>query len=997
MFYLGNRFSYLFCSDKYVRFLLIGLCLVTNYNVCSQELSDNFYHRTFNAENGLPSSETYFVHQDKKGFIWICTDRGVVRYDGTRFKTFTIKDGLVSNIVFEIHEDSKGRIWFVSYSNKLCYFNGNKIVKYNYNHILSNYWKKTVAPQKHVFIDKHDNVYFGVNSLGTIIIDNKGKIKHYTNDEISIRIDKLEKNYFISSHSESDLGFFPKLRLHSNFGKLNSKKNTEQASILMTCTSSSSGVFLATNNRIYDVNSGQFLLENPSLISLYAVKNQLWVGTFNEGVKKYVYKNGKLKLVGHYFKGKSVSSIYCDNDGGWWFSTLNFGVLYCPNLAIQNFNTSNGLISNYITSLAGVNENVYAGMMLSRYQQLIPPFTAERKKSFRVNGIVSHSSTQLYFSGEKGVFQLKNDSKKFLLYDWWGEFFLDNETMITGNQTIFRVHSSGKLDPLYVSSKDKGKTPQNSVKAIGVDNNKQLWIGTINGLFWLNKQGSLQETPYSIYKVGVSDIACNSTQMVVSTQGNGLIIFKNPPTLTNVQAGGNQEYIINEKSGLISDHVVCIQFDKNNRLWVGTSRGVQVFNLPYKKGDKTLLFTTNQGLISREVTALHLTNRFAYIGTKNGISRIEFSEYRPKSVNPNRIHIHEFKVNGELQKSTKKSTLPSSTSSISLSFYVQDYSNSKRPKYAYRINSSAEWIKTNTPELSLLSLGAGNYSIEVKYQNEQLEWSPIKRLCSFEIEKPFYQSIYFILLCVLFGASLMYVLLQYRIRQISKQHHYETTINQLKQRALSAQMNPHFIFNALNSIQSFLVFEENEKAEKYLLKFSALIRQTLANSRDHFIRIETELETLRIYMELEHMRFKQQFDFKINTNLSPQFLQYYLPPMLIQPYIENAIIHGVSSMSEGGKIEVSITLLSENELAVVIEDNGQGRQAAWAKSPSKHTSFGTKITSERLNLFHKQGKPNSSYTVNIIDKIMDGKSEGTQVKLIIPLLKTYDSEENQRN
>jgi len=227
----------------------------------------------------------------------------------------------------------------------------------------------------------------------------------------------------------------------------------------------------------------------------------------------------------------------------------------------------------------------------------------------------------------------------------------------------------------------------------------------------------------------------------------------------------------------------------------------------------------------------------------------------------------------------------------------------------------------------------------------------------------------------------------FRIRavQISKQRKYKRQIEKLEQKALLAQMNPHFIFNSLNSIQSFLVYNENDLAEKYLQMLSQLIRMTLNNSRESEVTIRQEIDVLKKYIELEKMRFKDRFDFEFIISLTHIDLQRYIPPMLIQPFVENAIIHGFKGLDRAGKLEVNFKELVENRLVVVVRDNGIGYDSKDKNLlASDHKSYGMQITSERLSLYKEKYNTEFDFTVeNLIDE--NGTSTGTEIIILIPV------------
>jgi LytS/YehU family sensor histidine kinase len=216
---------------------------------------------------------------------------------------------------------------------------------------------------------------------------------------------------------------------------------------------------------------------------------------------------------------------------------------------------------------------------------------------------------------------------------------------------------------------------------------------------------------------------------------------------------------------------------------------------------------------------------------------------------------------------------------------------------------------------------------------------------------------------------------------------FENKIAETEMTALRAQMNPHFIFNCLNSIKLYTLENDSQTASEYLTKFSQLIRLVLENSRSEKVSLQKELETLRLYIDLEAMRFKNKVKYQIN--IAPHIDQQYIeiPPLLIQPYVENAIWHGLMHKAEGGNITIDISQPEEYLLHIEITDDGIGRAMAMehkSKSATRQKSFGLKMTSERLDAINHIY--NIKTEVQIIDlKDAAGNSNGTKVIIEIPL------------
>ena len=212
-------------------------------------------------------------------------------------------------------------------------------------------------------------------------------------------------------------------------------------------------------------------------------------------------------------------------------------------------------------------------------------------------------------------------------------------------------------------------------------------------------------------------------------------------------------------------------------------------------------------------------------------------------------------------------------------------------------------------------------------------------------------------------------------------------LSEITQANLRQQMNPHFIFNTLNSIQYYMYQHDKLATNNYLTKFSSLIRKILENSQLMFVSIKDELDVIQLYLELETLRFKDKFRYEINIDDEIDTLSYKVPTMLIQPYVENAICHGLMNKDENGLLKFEMSI-KESFILCVIEDNGVGREAALEikklKSTS-HQSLGIKITESRIDL------SNAVYGTDMKVVIVDLKDEnnqacGTRVELFLPIM-----------
>jgi sensor histidine kinase YesM len=216
----------------------------------------------------------------------------------------------------------------------------------------------------------------------------------------------------------------------------------------------------------------------------------------------------------------------------------------------------------------------------------------------------------------------------------------------------------------------------------------------------------------------------------------------------------------------------------------------------------------------------------------------------------------------------------------------------------------------------------------------------------------------------------IYSFYRFRIHQIQKESQLKSTFEkrlaEVKLEALRAQMNPHFLFNSLNSINYFILIKREEIASDYLTKFSQLLRHVLANSRNEWVNLNNEIQVLELYCTLESMRFKNKFEYQIHIDSSINTSIILIPPMLIQPFVENAIWHGLlNKENHDGKLDISFDRDGKN-LKITIKDNGIGREKARqlkSKSATKHKSFGLQITSERFELIKNNLSGNIEFSI----------------------------------
>ncbi len=534
-----------------------------------------------------------------------------------------------------------------------------------------------------------------------------------------------------------------------------------------------------------------------------------------------------------------------------------------------------------------------------------------------------------------------------------------------------------------------------------------VWIGTVNrGLFRYDIHADTfyhyqyySRNPHSLAGDVVKDITIDSMGYAwFSTDAGGLSRFDynaNPDSaFTNISMA----------DGLPTNYITGLETDRRGNIWMLSLNGIASLHTP----DFSIkLYGKQDGLPRTKFTHANISisrDNIVYVGTSKG-----YIYFRPDHITSNRsqpdLDIRDVLVfdksrlnhNADYQYVPLK--LKYKENYLTIQFSVINYTEPELNTVKYIMEGlDDDWqIRSGINQVSYTKIPPGNYTFRILAANNDGVWNPNERTLSILIRPPFWQRTWFYILIGAFVSSIIFAFLSYRFRQKLKQklliaekewlkNESEQQLTQLEMKALRAQMNPHFIFNCLNSINRFIVVNDNDSASEYLTKFSRLIRQVLDNSRGEKVSLLTEIETLKLYIEMEFLRFGNKFEYKIilNPGLEPE--KYVVQPMLIQPYVENAIWHGLMHRKEKGFLWLHFSRM-ENTLHVMIEDNGVGRAMAKKIKESQlitRKSHGMQVTAERMSLLSQQMKVPVQA---IVDDLFDNnhQSIGTKVSITLPL------------
>lgn len=953
-------------------------------------------YRTFSIKEGLPSSETYFVHQSRQGYIWFCTDRGVVKYDGFHMEVLTTRNGLPDNVIFWIYEDYKGRIWFISYNGLLSYYDTglHKVIKYKYNHLIAEYIGNNLYPHKTFCVDEKDNVYFSSGNNGILKIDPKGKSRTSTFrgepltfnlvngtylSTFDIQLTKLREDIFRATIRKNG-----KLDLRTHNGQA---YRTTMQNYLSELKIVNGVRVMRVQDCFYDVDHPGKTLYFPGTTGFFPVKNDLWITTVNGTHRlKDVSKNGLARAPRqHLLQGFRVSAVLKDREKGMWFSTLDKGIVYMPNSIVKNLSVFENSKEVDVTHIeVDANKDIFYSNHLGIFR-LRDHYSLVKSNHISRNVISRLGNVLLLPKIQRDVLVDLSDEKYWFVPNYYDSFNENDTSMLICASLVVRiVKRTRELDTLYdyFAYRKYSKNLHHFFETVCSSDKGEIFLGNTKGLFCLKKNGVLDNSmfPKAIRDNRVSCVRFSKQLgLVIGTRGEGIYIFKN----------GKIVHHITGANGLVSDQINKIQIDKSgNTCWVATNSGVSKLFFAGNKYVRIHNILNVNGLATNEVNYICLDEGIVYLATKKGISK--FPEDLGFLINPlkKQVSVKELNIDGNIiYPKTTYLEVASSSKMIHIELRSTNYKSLGSQKYKYRLSAADKWTYGNSGSIDFYDLTSGEYHLELSYLSDNGIWQKPYGILTLKKQPKFVETFWFYLFLVLSSFLLAFILFRIRAVQINRQRKYKRQIEKLEQKALLAQMNPHFIFNSLNSIQSFLVYNENDLAEKYLQMLSQLIRMTLNNSRESEVTIRQEIDVLTKYVALEKMRFKDRFDFEFIISLTHTELQQFIPPMLIQPFVENAIIHGFKGLDTAGKLEVNFKELVENRLVVVVTDNGMGYDSKDKEGlPSEHKSYGMQITSERLSLFKE--KYNTEFDF-VVEHLTDeaGKPKGTKIIILIPVFK----------
>ncbi len=663
-----------------------------------------------------------------------------------------------------------------------------------------------------------------------------------------------------------------------------------------------------------------------------------------------------------------LTAVYLDHEKHLWLTTEGDGIYMIYRSSFTNYGVENGLENTFVNDISQTPDGqIWAGTKDGFYQfRAHQWYKEELIESIEVSQFQQSENTGLYASTNAGIFKINDPLENCIPTETTTTSFIidlfGRINLLRGG--YFWVYQNCDTSAMKWIAEIENLS---SEYCLFKDHKDRFWVGTGQGVFiyddfkfrQLSKKNGL---PSNIINHIIQDENKNNW---LATE-KGLVQLKNDTIIR----------IYNTKDGLLSNQCRKLCIDPRGGIWIATPRG-----LHYLNNGNIIPYNEQTGLSTSDVNALFIDQKQQlWVATSNGIAAT-FLEDLPQKATPPQVELTQVLLNGEIIKSDQLKQLPYDAY-LQFSYESITFLNASQMIFEYRLNENEPWLRTNSRSLSFNNLQSGRYNFQIRAKKINSDWSEVKGL-SFKITPPFWRAWWFFMFLILAIIGISVVIIWIIRQRESQKTAFNKQLAQLELNALQSQMNPHFIFNALNAIQDYIVRHDAIAANKYLSQFAKLMRLFLESSSSKFISLSEEIRLLKLYVSLEKICYEDKFDyqFEIEEELDEDL---EIPAMFIQPFVENAIRHGLFHLDKKGFLTIKFSEEKESILCEII-DNGIGRAKAETikkATRNQHQSKGMQLIEQRQAVF--ESLENEAIQIDIFDlKNEHNEPTGTKIRILM--------------
>jgi len=1006
-----------------IKYIVLVLCFLGTMHLAAQ----NSQVRAYTIADGLPQSQVYDVLQDEMGYLWLGTQGGgLANFDGENFEVWNEGDGLLSNYIDALYTENDSL--FIGTRKGLSIKVKKNFVNYNSPQILQFYKAKNV-------------LYLGTKK-GLYSYTKNSKISKVS---INAEIDASEINsilfdgnyYWLATNNGLwKLNELSESATEKTKIEVNNFKSVIQHNNQILAATFDDGIFIMDRENTAD----RFLMPEPTRVNSMSIHNtnELWIATDNDGIT--VVETDKFSELKRLKKSGGLATphirkIISDDNGNLWIATSGGGLYKYFQNNFKHYDQKTGLKGNRVyavhnapdglwlsTSEAGLTKIDSSGIHplpneSTFFDVKIKTITSDKKGNIwagsdnrgllfcetkMVDSLVfSSSETFLIQIDTVSIKRTTNhiiDESKGFPSDWVRTIIAEDDFMWAATYAygIVKFNYYPDDDSLVVRktfSKRHGITDM-LIKSMVKAPDGKLWYATQKGYLGYIENNKVTSVETGLeQQTAIGTILFHDNTMYLGTSGKG-IWYANSTNPVNFQQ-------LKGSKNLSSNNIYQLIFDNQGFLWAGSERGVDKIEL---NADNEILdvyhFGRNDGFLGIE-TCLNAVdkddNGNIWFGAIYGLTKHMPSEGKKTSAPPTlyftgveeRYKNIDSLVLKDWTNSKKVLQLTPDQTQLGFSFRTVDVDHPNEVEYRTKLDDTewSPWVKENKQNFAGLAYGAHTFFA----QSRNYRWQESEPITfSFFIDSPLYKKDWFQWTVLALAIAIVFAIGWFYIRKIKARNKAEQErlktqnyLLTLEQKALQLQMNPHFIFNVLNGVKA-MAGTKPEKMDVTINSFAILLRETLQNSRKEHIYLDQEIKALRHYIEVEQLMAQKTFEYNIDVTTDPDAEEILIPPMLIQPFVENAIRHGILKGDKAGKLEIGFTT-TETHLQCNIIDNGLGIFKSQSEKPkTDHQSMALTVTKERLESI------SGANTLHISEiKNEDGSIDGTKISFKIPLLTDY--------
>ena len=977
-----------------MRFAGFFLLVFLNSHTC---LAQQLKYTAFTVRDGLPSNNVYRCIEDNSGFLWVATDAGIARFDGKRFQVFTTMQGLPDNDVLEVIKEKSGRLWVNCFKQNPAYFDEVKNRFINSKEDSSLKVPEGTGLMSSYVLNEGGVLY--VNEKGTFVFRNK-KITAYhgpirsnlvfceNKDGTQLKFGQLfdfEQNIFQHKvyHTRID-EIIDSIVLQDVSRDLvpSTLKVAVDAGKLYTFYPSRKICLVYHNFKTQPMRFSRDSIFTPEPFSNFGfTTNYLFVLGYSGTM--YVFDKNTLKMKMTISGNYLPNSIFIDSKENLWVSTFDKGLLLFKKTLIGAIEIPYDFKNTIFLSVARKPDGaILAGNSFGEIVETdgktgkvyrLPNI----KKEFRIRKILFSQNKTFTFS-EGGIYvnyKRKLDNPPKIL-------FYPAKTAINYNDSIAIFGLMGGLNKLNTITEKVSRLGTNFTRITAITRTVEgfIYFGSTDGLYKYDYAKNLytslaQSNPLLSQRITA---LCTTTDSLLwlATHSNGVVIIKNDKVL----------FQLNEKNGIISNAILSISAAQVGKVWIGTGQGISV--LTYKLVADDVIYSIQNlsvidGLTNNSMNEMLYQNDTIYAATGNGISVIPANISIPTFNIP--VALIRISVNQQDTTLSAYYKLRYDQKNIQMQFAGIELSGHFK-NLQYSLDENGKWTDLDENTLTV-QLNSGTHTVQVRAVDVNGNISDKILKIGFDIATPFWNAIWFWAAIAIILQSIVIYLINLRQKKRKEAKLAKkiagVQIASLEQQAFTSLMNPHFMFNALNSIQHYINVQDRQNANRYLSDFASLIRKNFEAAQQSFIPLEQEIENLKLYLRLEQMRFNERFSYQIKIEENLDTEDWMIPTMILQPLLENALLHGILPSALEGELLIELKLEDSN-LVIIITDNGIGVENSMAlKEISGHKSRGMELIKKRIAALSHFGSQVMS--ISMSPAFESEKNPGNKITLFMPV------------